>query len=412
MEDSDIQSTGQSTNQTVNQTARSVERNCTQKLTIPILEKHDATGARQWWRRFTQYVKMTKDLDLTEMTTSREIKEQYRDRLEDEVKDIFIWALGQSAITEMTKTVREREPTTLPLWKLYSLFRLHFTPERNKYHSRADFFELKREPGESAADTWKRILEIEKNCEFEEITAAELLASKFLSVIGNNQNDKELKKKIKEGDMSIDNITEAIHEHIYRQQNLSDSEEETKIRYVQKNKRKIEEKERPKKFQSRECMRCGAPGWSKTHECPAKGKKCAKCGKIGHFAKKCRSDKSVNHIRDEAASSAEEDDWMPSNIHLIKQSINAMNPRRSDGQQFYTTTLLVNNRPIKFIIDSGSPVSLIPQQRFNNITPTRPVETEYKVVKNNRIKFVGKTKAEVECEGQKLELDLLITKKN
>ena len=56
----------------------------------------------------------------------------------------------------------EREPSSLPLHKLYSLFRLHFTPEWNVHYSRADFFELKREEGESAADIWKRILAIEK----------------------------------------------------------------------------------------------------------------------------------------------------------------------------------------------------------------------------------------------------------
>ena len=60
------------------------------------------------------------------------------------------------------KTVKERQPSSLPLHKLYTLFRLHFTPERNVQHSRADFFDLKRGNGESAADVWKRILEVEK----------------------------------------------------------------------------------------------------------------------------------------------------------------------------------------------------------------------------------------------------------
>ena len=41
------------------------------------------------------------------------------------------------------------------------------------------FFDLKQEDGKTTADVWKRILEVEKNCEFETITAAELLASKF-----------------------------------------------------------------------------------------------------------------------------------------------------------------------------------------------------------------------------------------
>ena len=112
------------------------------------------------------------------MTNSKELLPQYRDQLESEIKDIFLWAIGKNAITEMTKTVkeREREPGSLPLQRLYTLFRLHFTPERNVHHSGADSFQLKREEGESAADVWKRILAIERNCEFGTITAAELLA--------------------------------------------------------------------------------------------------------------------------------------------------------------------------------------------------------------------------------------------
>ena len=143
-------------------TTRSVERTTTQKLPIPILEKNDHTSAKLWWRKFAQYNEMTRELDLSKRTISKEVLRQNKDQLEEEIKDVFIWAIGQSALTEMTKTVREREPTSLPLYSLYALFRLHFVPERNKHHSRADFFNLKREPGESAAETWKRILEIEK----------------------------------------------------------------------------------------------------------------------------------------------------------------------------------------------------------------------------------------------------------
>ena len=218
---------------------RTTERTCTQKLTIPTLDKQDYTSANMWWRKFTQYIKMTNDLDLSTMTNSKEILPQYRDQLEAEIKDIFLWAIEQNAITEMTKTVREREPSSLPLHKLYSLFRLHFTPERNVHHSRADFFELKREEGESAADVWKRILTIERNCEFETITAAELLASKFLSVIGKSTGDYDLKKKIRKSDMSVEAITDALHEHMYEKLNDSpETEEEKKIRYLNKRKAK------------------------------------------------------------------------------------------------------------------------------------------------------------------------------
>ena len=107
-------------NQTMN---RTTERTCSQKLTIPTLEKQDYTSANIWWRKFVQYIKMTKDLDLSTMTNSKEILPQYRDQLEAAMKDIFLWAMGENAITEMTKTVKEREPSSHPLHKLYSLFR-------------------------------------------------------------------------------------------------------------------------------------------------------------------------------------------------------------------------------------------------------------------------------------------------
>ena len=95
--DNDTRNTVRSITDTVNQTARSVERTCTQKLTIPILEKHDNASVRLWWRRFTQYVKMTKEIDLTEMTTSKEIRHEYRDCLELEIKDVL---LGTRAISD------------------------------------------------------------------------------------------------------------------------------------------------------------------------------------------------------------------------------------------------------------------------------------------------------------------------
>ena len=173
MEDEEGNITRQSNSQCFpnNTTTRSAERTATQKLPIPILEKIDHISAKLWWIKFVQYIKMTCDIDLSTMTNSKEIFPQFRERLEEEIKDVFIWAIGQSAITEMTKTVREKEPNSLPLYRLYTLFRLHFIPERNKHHSRADFFNLKREPGEPAAETLKRILEIEKSCDFEEITS-------------------------------------------------------------------------------------------------------------------------------------------------------------------------------------------------------------------------------------------------
>ena len=93
------------------QTFTTGDRTCTQMLSIPSLEKDDSSCANLWWRKFVQYIKMTKDTDLSTMTNSKELLPQYREQLELEIKNTFLWAIGQSALTELTKTVRERKPS-------------------------------------------------------------------------------------------------------------------------------------------------------------------------------------------------------------------------------------------------------------------------------------------------------------
>ena len=62
---------------------------------------------------------------------------------------------------------------------------------------------------------------------------------------------------------------------------------------------------------------------------------------------------------------------------------------------FYNATLLFNNVPIKFILDSGSPVTLIPECLFGKITPTEQLKATYKDVNNQQINFVSHAKATV-----------------
>ena len=73
---------------------------------------------------------------------------------------------------------------------------------------------------------------------------------------------------------------------------------------------------------------------------------------------------------------------------------------------------MVNNTPIKFIIDSGSPVTPIPQRLFNKTTKVEKMNTDYKDVNDNKIEFVGQTNAMVKTNTTSLQLPLLITKAN
>ena len=70
--------------------------------------------------------------------------------------------------------------------------------------------------------------------------AAELIASKFLSLIGKSSGDYELKGKIKKSNMTIDAITEAIHEHMYEKLNETTDSNDNKRNQTNKRKKKIQ----------------------------------------------------------------------------------------------------------------------------------------------------------------------------
>ena len=117
----------------------------------------------------------------------------------------------------------------------------------------------------------------------------------------------------------------------------------------------------------------------------------------------CRIPRRIQHL-EKTTSSAEEDNWDYDKIQKI-------NNNKKKGEYIYVT-LLVNNVPIKFIIDSGSPVTLIPQSLFNDITRVEKMNTDYKDVIDNKIEFVGQTNATVKTNKTTLQLPLLITRAN
>ena len=230
----------------------------------------------------------------------------------------------------------------------------------NEFHSRADFFGITREPNETAEKVWTKIPQTEKNCEFDKITPAELIASNFLSLIGRSTADYELKKKVRKSDMTIEIITDLIHEYMYDRLNDSNNLNDGRdVKHVQERpqKRKWPEKssyERNKRrpdyhkerYKDHRCGQCGAPNWTRQHICHAKSVECRNCKKRGHYERMCRIPKRIQHV-DRTASSVEEDNWD------YDKSKKKINNNKKKGNYIYLT-LSVINAPLKFFIDSSS----------------------------------------------------------
>ncbi|XP_077520911.1 uncharacterized protein LOC144132400 [Amblyomma americanum] len=100
------------------------------------------------------------------------------------------------------------------------------------------------------------------------------------------------------------------------------------------------------------CFRCGSNQHSAaSFHCPAKGKRCHCCGRVGHFKSVCNKDRRVASVRE--LSSEERSDV--ANILVVAASTHP-------GIHI---DVLVGNTSVAFLVDSGSAVSIMSYSLFN-----------------------------------------------
>ena len=97
-----------------------------------------------------------------------------------------------------------------------------------------------------------------------------------------------------------------------------------------------------------------------THKCPALGKLCNNCGKKRHFARICRQRenykrKVLNVTEDESEAIGGESDESETSIRGTER-IN----RITDRIKCLTVVIKINGIEKDFIVDTGSPISIMP----------------------------------------------------
>ena len=99
------------------------------------------------------------------------------------------------------------------------------------------------------------------------------------------------------------------------------------------------------------CFRCGENGHKANDQrCKALTARCTACKKVGHFARVCQS-KKVNMVSEDAQNNASDSEHV--------QVLNIASTHN------ITCTVSINDVPMEFIFDTGSPVSIIPVELFD-----------------------------------------------
>ena len=168
-----------------NNTTTSSERMEKTKYKIPILSDRETDltkiNPKMWWEQISEYIHLTYNRNLEEIID--EGTEYMDPHTVYHIKGDVIWALGPKAKHEIMRGQWGRELKEVNLSELLTLFKKTFLPARNIFHSRAQFFNMKQEDNETLDECWKRLVDIERKCDFGNITAEEIITYKFASTI-------------------------------------------------------------------------------------------------------------------------------------------------------------------------------------------------------------------------------------
>ena len=221
----------QSTRTINNQTMS--ERTEKSKYKIPILSDRDTDltkiNPKMWWEQISEYIHLTYDRNLDEIT---EEGIEYMDQhTAYHIKGDVIWALGPKAKHEIMRGQWGRELKDVRLPELLTLFKKTFLPARNVFHSRAQFFNMKQEENETLDEYWKRLVDIERKCDFNNVTPEEIITYKFAATI----KDKRARDKFIKGPLKIQLVLETIELDNY---NRKYGDKKPKIEKSQKRLRK------------------------------------------------------------------------------------------------------------------------------------------------------------------------------
>ena len=124
--------------------------------------------------------------------------------------------MGPEELCQITRVEYKTDPDSIKIKDLIRLFLEYYLPNCNTYQNRGDFFWAKQTEEERPEDFWRRLIEIEKECNFSTITAEELLISKYMTAITDKKGRDKLKK---EKTLELKKTIELVKQNTYEKKN-------------------------------------------------------------------------------------------------------------------------------------------------------------------------------------------------
>ena len=250
----------------------------------------------------------------------------------------------------------------------------YFEPQKHRLYEVYKFREARQDVSETLDQYYTRLRSLSTRCEF-----ADPDFEIMVQIVLCGRYNRLRKQALRDPKLTLKDLLVLGRQCERSRQQAAEIEENTRNNQTGMNDDAVVDAVRNtpagKTSQKGVCRNCGAEWPHNTGICPAKGKECRKCSKLNHFARVCRSAPAVargqrqdrgrwqgrhenNPIRPLNVSDNDNESSDSDNYCYSVNNTKAQNPY---------TKLKINNRNVKFTVDTGSSINIIDQQTFEQL---------------------------------------------
>ena len=323
-----------------------------------------ATVWRRWRRTFENYLVALGVVGNSEKDEARKVA-------------IFLHCGGEDVrevYAQATFSEEERDKSKV-MKNVLAKFEVYCNPRKNSIYNRRQFFEARQNDDEQFDMFLLRVRRYADSCDFGN-QSEQNIRDRILFGMQDTKLSERLMEK-SDDELTLDNVIKWCRSaELSKVSRVLESTQIAETTAAQSSKPNQSQRFTKPKGKGDKCQKCGYARHYQGKTCPAKESTCHKCRKIGHFQRCCRS---------EAVQEVEEPEFDADELFFA-----AVEERKCSTSPWYVN-LEINQRDVKFKIDSGADVTLMTIDTYQKLQPI-PELTPTKAVLNS-------VSGTIECKG-------------
>lgn len=291
--------------------------------------------------------------------------------------------------SETRRLVKQLTATVNTYTELKTALDTYFAPKRNRVFLMHQLHQLEQLKGETVDSFHVRIREQVSKLNMHGLTPPEFEKLLTLSQLVNHCSNSQLRKKAIRDAVTLDTFLNLARAQEAAESQVKEIEKTSDVSSVQRRsgrrfdrsksrkpaersksfgKKHTQDSERKseRKKSEKTCYRCGAAfvsGHMKT--CPAMGKQCGKCNKVGHFASVCMSKASVHQTRATAEFYDSGDESSSIGYIDVNHVASTINNATASTASLHDVHISMYGSKFDFCVDTGAEVNIMNEHCFN-----------------------------------------------